>query len=93
MIKIGQAVLVTTEYRGVFFGFVKEAKNLPEEITLKHARNCIYWAADCGGFLGLASVGPTDGCKIGKKVDELILWKITSLTPMDDKAVEAWLSK
>lgn len=29
-----KAVLVTTEFRGVFFGFVKNNKKLPEEITL-----------------------------------------------------------
>ena len=27
-------VLVTTEFRGVFFGYVKNDKKLPEEITL-----------------------------------------------------------
>jgi hypothetical protein len=60
-------VLVTTEFRGVFFGFVDGgADKLPGEITLKNARNCIYWSADCGGFLGLAAKGPTEQCKIGE---------------------------
>ena len=45
-------VLITTEFRGVFFGYVKNDKKLPEEITLTKARNCIYWPADCGGFPG-----------------------------------------
>lgn len=53
-------VLVTTEFRGVFFGYVKTDKKLPEEITLTNAKNCIYWS-DCGGFMGLASQGPGGG--------------------------------
>lgn len=85
-----QAVLVTTEHRGVFFGHVKDQDNLPAEITLTGARNCIYWSADCGGFLGLAAKGPTKGCRIGTRVDELTLFKITSVTPVTDDAAQAW---
>jgi len=85
-----KSVLVTTEFRGVFYGEVKDNKNLPESITLKNAKNCIYWSSDCGGFLGLASGGPTNGCKIGSQVDELTLYKITSVTPVSDEAVKKW---
>lgn len=83
-------VLVTTEFRGVFFGFVKKNTKLPEEITLTNARNCIYWSSDCGGFLGLASKGPSSQCKIGEQVKELTLYKITSVTPVSDEAVKKW---
>ena len=85
-----KAVLVTTEFRGVFFGHVKQQDDLPAEITLTGARNCIYWSADCGGFLGLAAKGPTANCKIGTRVDELTLFKVTSVTPVSDEAVAAW---
>lgn len=84
-------VLVTTEFRGVFFGEVKNDNKLPEEITLTNARNCIYWSSDCGGFLGLASKGPSSQCKIGAKVDELTLYKITSVTPVTAEASEKWI--
>ena len=87
-----KAVLVTTEFRGVFFGNVKDDKNLPDEITLTDVKNCIYWSSDCGGFLGLAANGPTSGCKIGTRVDELRLFKITSVTPVSDEAVKKWNS-
>lgn len=85
-------VLVTTEFRGVFFGYVKNAKDdgSPEAIKLFNVRNCIYWSSDCGGFLGLAANGPTKSCKIGTQVPELTLYKITSVSPVTDKAVEAW---
>lgn len=85
-------VLVTTEFRGVFYGEILDDKNLPDEITLKNARNCIYWSSDCGGFLGLASQGPTKSCRIGLQVTELTLYKITSITPVSDEAAKAWES-
>ena len=85
-----KAVLVTTEFRGVFFGKVKDDSKLPDEITLTEARNCIYWSSDCEGFLGLASKGPSSSCKIGAKVSELKLYKITSVTPVSDEAVKKW---
>lgn len=83
-----KAVLVTTEFRGVFFGYVKDDKHLPDEITLTDVRNCIYWSSDCGGFLGLATTGPTSQCKIGTKVDELRLFKVTSISPVTDEAAK-----
>ena len=85
-----KAVLVTTEFRGVFFGFVKNDKKAPAEITLSNARCCIYWSSDCDGFLGLADTGPTKNCTIGRQVSEITLYKITSITPVASKAVEAW---
>jgi hypothetical protein len=61
-------VLVTTEFRGVFFGYVKSKVKAPAEITLTGARNCIYWSKDVGGFLGLAAKGPSKECRIGQRV-------------------------
>lgn len=85
-----KAVLVTTEYRGVFFGYVKEDEKLPNQITLANARNCMYWSADMGGFLGLAKKGPSVSCKIGTEVPELTLWKITSISPVSEEAEKKW---
>ena len=83
-------VLITTEFRGVFFGYMADGKKLPSEVTLKNVRNCIYWSSDCGGFLGLAANGPTKECRIGTMVPELTLYKVTSVSPVTDKAAEAW---
>ena len=85
-----QAVLVTTEFRGVFFGYIKNDKKLPSEVTLSGVKNCISWAASVGGFLGLAANGPNKDCRIGKRVQEITLYKVTSVTPVEDVAVEAW---
>lgn len=65
---MNKPVLVTTEFRGVFFGFIKNDKKCPAEITLTNVRNCIYWSSDCNGFLGLAATGPTSGCRIGAHI-------------------------
>ena len=90
MSKKGQAVLCTTEFRGVFFGYIVNDKNLPGEITLAKARNCIYWSADVGGFLGLAANGPSSGCKIGVEVPELRLFKVTSVSKVSYEAAKKW---
>lgn len=85
-----KAVLITTEFRGVFFGYIKDESKLPQEVTLNSAKNCIYWSSGCGGFLGLAANGPTKDCRIGKRVPELTLYKITSVTPVEESAAKAW---
>ena len=82
-------VLVTTEFRGVFFGYVKNDKKAPAEITLTGVRNAIYWT-ECGGFIGLAATGPNKSCRIGARIDELTLYKITSVTPVSTEAEKAW---
>jgi hypothetical protein len=88
----GKAVLVTTEFRGVFFGRIKDDSKLPAEVTLTTVRNCLYWSASCGGFLGLASAGPNKDCKIGALVPEVTLYKITSITPVSEEAEQQWLN-
>lgn len=83
-------VLVTTEFRGVFFGYVEDDKKLPNEIKLTNAKNCIYWASDCRGFLGLASKGVTSDCRIGATIKKITLYKITSVTSVEKEAVDSW---
>ena len=87
---MSKAVLITTEFRGVFFGYIKNDKDSPAKITLTGARNCIYWSANIGGFLGLATTGPDKDCKIGRRVSELTLYKVTSVTSVESAAEKAW---
>ncbi len=81
-------VLVTTEYRGVFFGFATDTSG--DTITLSRARNCIYWPSANGGFLGLANVGPVKGSRIGETVDKIELRKITAVAEVSEAAMKAW---
>jgi hypothetical protein len=83
------AVLVTTSHRGVFFGYAS-GDVVKETITIKNARNCVYWSQDVKGFLGLAATGPTSSCKIGPKVPSLKLLGVTSVSEVTPEAVEKW---
>lgn len=82
-----RAVLVTTAHRGVFFGYATDTSG--ETISLKRARNCVYWSADCKGFLGLASTGPTASCRIGPPAD-ITLHSITCVAECTESAIAAW---
>lgn len=82
-----RAVLVTTEHRGVFFGYATETSG--ETITLRRARNCIYWDPKCKGFLGLAATGPTSACRVGPAVD-IELRNIACVAACTPAAVNAW---
>jgi len=82
-----RAVLVTTEYRGVFFGYATDTSG--DIISLRAARNCIYWPSSNKGFLGLASEGPHKGSKVGPAAD-LELRKITAVAACTPEAVNAW---
>lgn len=86
-------VLVTTEFRGVFFGYLNgEPDELPGKVTLKRCRNCIYWTNSERGFLGLAISGPGKGCRIGPAVESLTLYKVTSVADVTPDAVKNWES-
>lgn len=88
MAKNGRPVLVTTEHRGVFFGYLDGKPG--DTLTITKARNCVYWSADLKGFLGLASNGPTKNCKVGPAVPELTLMKVTAVVAVELEAVERW---
>lgn len=80
-------VLVTTEHRGVFYGYAVDTDG--ESIELKRARLCIYWSADLRGFMGLAAYGPNAQCKIGPVVD-ITLRDITSVSEVTPEAAQKW---
>lgn len=80
-------VVVTTAHRGVFFGYSDKTDG--ETIRLKNARLCVYWSADCKGFMGLAANGPTANCKIGPAAD-ITLRNITAVLECTPGAVAAW---
>ena len=84
-----QPVMVTTEFRGVFFGYMSEPP-VDGSVTLKRARNCVYWSSDMHGFMGLASTGPSKDCKIGPAVPSLTLNKVTAVVEVSPQAVENW---
>lgn len=82
-----RAVIVTTEYRGVFFGYAADTSG--DAIKLRRGRNCLYWSAETKGFMGLADSGPTEGSRIGPPAD-IEVRKVTSVVEVTPAAVEAW---
>lgn len=82
-----RAVLVTTTHRGVFFGYAVETAG--PTIKLRAARNCLYWPADNKGFLGLASMGPTKGARVGPAAN-IELRDITCVAECTEQSVKAW---
>lgn len=84
-------VIVTTEFRGVFYGEMDPSEMKNNIITLHNANNIIYWHSSIEGFLGLSNTGPNDKCRIGKKAGgPIVLHKITSITECSDKAIARW---
>lgn len=83
----GRPVIVTTAHRGVFFGYADDTDG--ETIALKRARLCVYWSADCKGFMGLAASGPSASCRIGPAAD-ITLRNITAVLAVTPAAVTAW---
>lgn len=83
-------VVVTTEFRGVFYGWAKDTSG--DSITLTNARNCIYWPSANGGFGGLASEGPAEGARIGARIEKIDLRKITSVAEVSAAAAAKWES-
>lgn len=88
-----RAVLVTTENRGVFFGFLADEDNqAPASVTLTDGRNCIYWSDSTKGFLGLASDGPDEHCRVGPKASRFTVYGVTSIADVTQDAVARWES-
>ena len=82
-------VLVTTEFRGVFYGLTEDPGADP--IKLTGARNCIYWSSDVGGFLGLTERGPNASCRIGAPNGGVTrLSKVTCVSDLSPAAASAW---
>ena len=79
-------VLVTTEFRGVFAGEMHdEAQQDSKTVTLRKARNIIYWSGK-RGFLGLAATGPDPESKLGDTADEITLQGVTSVAVCSEQA-------
>lgn len=82
-----RAVVVTTEHRGVFFGYADNTDG--DVIKLRAARNCVYWSSGVRGFMGLAATGPDKQSRVGPAAD-IEVRKITSVILATEEAVAAW---
>lgn len=86
-------VLITTEYRGVYFGELVEHDTANRQCVLKDARMCLYWDQTTNGVDGLASKGPNSQCRIGTVAPKIWLPGLTSLVDATPEAVKAWSAR
>ena len=82
-----RCVLVTTVHRGIFCGYATDTDG--PTINLRAARLCISWSSDLRGFMGLASDGPNNKCRIGPAAD-IQLRDITAVVEISPQAEEKW---
>jgi hypothetical protein len=83
-----QALIVTTEHRGVFFGYGKPTTE--PTIRIEQAQMCVHWSSDVKGVTGLAANGPTKGCRIGPPAPAITLQKVTSVMEVSPAAEAKW---
>ena len=85
-----KAIVVTTEYRGVFFGYGESELREDKTITLKNARMCVYWPQTCHGVLGLASIGTVEGSRVTPMIPSIQLVKVTAIMEATGRAIKEW---
>ena len=84
-------VVVTTEHRGVFGGFLPASEDdNSKTLTLTECQICVYWSADVKGVLGLAATGPSKDCRVSPAVPKMTLQGVTSVMDCTAEAAKAW---
>ena len=83
-----RAVLVTTDKRGMFFGYTAEPGD-STTITLEKARMIVYWSAETKGLLGLAANGPAAGSCVTPAAPKLTLQGVEAVGECTKAAVKA----
>jgi len=84
-------IIITTEHRGVFFGYVEDDTNLKEKTqSLKDARMAIRWRTT-KGIAELAETGPNDESIIGSKADVPVIHNVTAVFFVSKEAEEKWI--
>jgi hypothetical protein len=84
------SVVVTTELRGVFFGYVDSYKEGQKTITITKARMCVFWDQTTKGVLGLAANGPNSLCRVGPAVPKISITKVSSIMETTEEAAKNW---
>lgn len=88
--KSERPVVICTDRRGVFFGYVAGDVTGKDPITLTKARMCVYWSAATHGVLGLAADGPASGSKVTAAAPLMELRQITCVIDCTPEAAAKW---
>jgi hypothetical protein len=81
-------VIVCTEHRGVFFGYVTGPTKGADPIELKRARMAIRFGTT-RGVMELAEVGPNTASKVSARAD-IEVRKVTSVFEVTPEAAAKW---
>jgi len=90
--KKGQAILVTDQHRGIYFGRYVSTLEGGNAIKLNRARHCYTYKAKGGYDLGtfsLATTGPQAGSRIGPECT-ITIRDVATITECTDVATAAW---
>lgn len=92
--KTKQPVVVTTEHRGVFFGYLGSGQDRESKVvTITDAQMCVYWSADVRGVVGLAMSGPSTQCRVTPAAPKMTLQGVTSVMDATADAEAAWQAR
>ena len=83
-------MLITTDKRGVFFGYVDPQEAGNSSIRIYDVQMAVYWSADVQGVINLAHDGPSKSCRITKPGPEAILHGVTMALSTTKQAAKAW---
>lgn len=82
-----QFVLICTEKRGVFAGWVTDPTADP--LPVRGAQMAVYWTKAMKGVTGLATIGPDAECRISEPCD-MTLVGITMVGKVTESARARW---
>lgn len=79
--------------RAVLFGYSEAEPVAGKPVRLSNVRMVLYWSAECGGLLGLATGGPKTTTRLTRAVeshgDECVRQWV-SVSPEAAAAIDAW---
>lgn len=91
-----RAIIVCTDKRGVFFGYVPNDGPSNEDMLspdarpkLFGARMAVYWTNAERGVMGLASAGPGPQCRIGAAAD-IVVKDIHAVIDVTNESAARW---
>lgn len=85
-------VLICTQHRGVFFGFIPDDYDVTQRTftNIKGARMAIYWGTT-KGVMELAESGPTSNTRVGAAATIEVLHDITGVFSVTEEAAKKWI--
>lgn len=81
-------VIIGTSKQNLWFGYTTDTSG--STVTLKRARQVIYWSATVKGAGGLAVTGPDANCRIGPAVPEVEAREVLTVVKPTPEAVKAF---